>query len=350
MKGSKLIRNSDMSHTRPYIAKCQERWWEAAASAVLALFLIFCGAVSFAGSFFSAGAELRFLLEGPEWESARGVVVKRDSQVLNIAGFEVAAVHYLTIDYVIQFGNCHHAPMASRSRFSCATRNHQWPHWWPQYLEGEIFYPQNPVGRDSGHPEEVRPNQAVSASPAQFNLGHSFRSVVPVDSSVSKQFSLGSAVSMHYPHAYPSEARLLTEKMDQRPVGWLKRMGGVLLITLVGIGFLAIGINLQISAFASCYRLFRLACHGRCAKAQIVDRWIDEGKDDEGGTYSIECVAYRFQPPSGAPLFAAEINSSAYNKLRIGGEVMVKFLPRQPQICRLLVRQSGHLARSSQTT
>lgn len=74
-----------------------------------------------------------------------------------------------------------------------------------------------------------------------------------------------------------------------------------------------------------------LTFRGDTLQGRLVDQWEDAAT--EGGT--IYCVSYNFQPPSGVPRVAAEVNSSAFHRLRPGDPVKVRVVRGRPGICRL---------------
>jgi hypothetical protein len=75
-----------------------------------------------------------------------------------------------------------------------------------------------------------------------------------------------------------------------------------------------------------------LACRGRQAMAQVVDKWVEDC-----GDRNCHCVSYRFKadPSRRFVHYAAEDNDTAYHKLSVNNHVMVRFVPDRPEICRL---------------
>jgi len=80
------------------------------------------------------------------------------------------------------------------------------------------------------------------------------------------------------------------------------------------------------------YHIILLACRGRQAMAQVVDKWVEDG-----GLTNNYCVSYRFKadPSLSFVHYAAEDNDTAYHKLSVNDHVMVRFVPDRPEICRL---------------
>jgi len=145
-------------------------------------------------------------------------------------------------------------------------------------------------------------------------------------------------VSIRYMQSNPSVARLAKTSF-QNPIRFIKSRNEVLfgLPTFLGFSIICFinALGWLHSSLVSGYRLLRLGFHGRCTQAQIIDRWVNvvDGTEESVWQY---CLAYRFQPSMAPPQLAAEINSHIYHKVEIGSEVMVKFLPQHPKVCRLL--------------
>jgi len=72
-----------------------------------------------------------------------------------------------------------------------------------------------------------------------------------------------------------------------------------------------------------------LTSQGQLVQGVLFDRWVKYGKSRR------DYVAYYFEPPGQAGVIRTEINSNAYRKLRIGDSVQVRYMPEEPQICRL---------------
>ncbi|MCB0172866.1 MAG: DUF3592 domain-containing protein [Anaerolineae bacterium] len=96
--------------------------------------------------------------------------------------------------------------------------------------------------------------------------------------------------------------------------------GGI--FTFVGLALISGGVKNMSQARALAYR-------GVTAQAQVIERWTEQ--DSDGDTQY--CVSYRFTAPGHPELFRAEYNRRAYDQP--GDAVSVRYLPYQPEICRL---------------
>lgn len=78
-----------------------------------------------------------------------------------------------------------------------------------------------------------------------------------------------------------------------------------------------------------------LEARGQMIQGVLVDRWSGLGR---GSQY---CVAYYFELPwgssGGKPLIRAEVNKEAHRAYRVADPVQVRYLPDNPQVCRLEV-------------
>jgi hypothetical protein len=95
----------------------------------------------------------------------------------------------------------------------------------------------------------------------------------------------------------------------------------------------AVGSSVQVIQYLQIlYNIILLACRGRQAMAQVVDKWVEDG-----GLTNNYCVSYRFKadPSLSFVHYAAEDNDTAYHKLSVNDHVMVRFVPDRPEICRL---------------
>jgi hypothetical protein len=95
----------------------------------------------------------------------------------------------------------------------------------------------------------------------------------------------------------------------------------------------AVGPSAQVIQYLQIlYHIILLACRGRQAMAQVVDKWVEDG-----GLTNNYCVSYRFKadPSLSFVHYAAEDNDTAYHKLSVNDHVMVRFVPDRPEICRL---------------
>jgi hypothetical protein len=78
-----------------------------------------------------------------------------------------------------------------------------------------------------------------------------------------------------------------------------------------------------------------LEARGQLTQGVLLDRWSGLTR---GSQY---CVAYYFElpwgSPGGGPLVRAENNREAHRAYRVGEAVQVRYLPDNPQVCRLEV-------------
>jgi hypothetical protein len=75
-----------------------------------------------------------------------------------------------------------------------------------------------------------------------------------------------------------------------------------------------------------------LEAQGQLIQGVLLDRWSGLSR---GSQY---CVAYYFELPWGSlggPLVRAENNKEAHRAYRVGDPVQVRYLPDNPQVCRL---------------
>jgi hypothetical protein len=144
-----------------------------------------------------------------------------------------------------------------------------------------------------------------------------------VSSSLYATLTPETRVTVRYAPSEPEVARL--EQVFGRPSPFnfcISGMGG--LFTLIGL--VMIGGSLR-----SLYIARQLTSRGQPAEGVLVDRWTDT--DSEGDKTYI--VAYRFSPPGGPPVTAAEYSRKAYDTCQIGDSVEVRYLPAKPETCRL---------------
>jgi hypothetical protein len=107
-----------------------------------------------------------------------------------------------------------------------------------------------------------------------------------------------------------------------------------------GLGTL-VGLAMALYVFRNVHYLRRLRLHGRLTQAFIYDRW--EYKDLEGlATY---CIAYAFKADlpgrSVVIVSRAEQNKDIYDRYKVGDSVLVRYLPDNPNICRLEIETKG---------
>jgi hypothetical protein len=78
-----------------------------------------------------------------------------------------------------------------------------------------------------------------------------------------------------------------------------------------------------------------LEARGQLSEGVLLDRWSGLWRGSE------YCVAYYFElpwgNPGGGPLIRAEVNKEAHRTYRVGDSVRVRYLPDNPQVCRLEV-------------
>ena len=105
------------------------------------------------------------------------------------------------------------------------------------------------------------------------------------------------------------------------------------LVTLFVIAIGSVGlICVVIQSLQGLHHVILLACRGRQAMAQVVDKWVEDG-----GFTNNYYVSYRFKadPSLSFVHYAAEDNDTAYYKLSVNDHAMVRFVPDRPDICRL---------------
>ncbi|MCB0166376.1 MAG: DUF3592 domain-containing protein [Anaerolineae bacterium] len=102
--------------------------------------------------------------------------------------------------------------------------------------------------------------------------------------------------------------------------------GGI--FTFVGLAMISGGVKNMAQARALAYR-------GVTAQAQLIERWTEQ--DSDGDTHY--CVSYRFTAPGYPEVFKAEYNRLAYDLP--GDAASVRYLPYQPEICRLELRKQN---------
>ncbi len=110
-----------------------------------------------------------------------------------------------------------------------------------------------------------------------------------------------------------------------------------LVIVAMGIIFTLIGLILLPKRWQVWSKQRRLATHGRLASAKIINRWRTVDERDR----SLYCLAYEFraESPSHHPrlILAAEDNYEAYYRVQIGQTVPVRYVPDDPERCRLVI-------------
>ncbi|MCB9077738.1 MAG: DUF3592 domain-containing protein [Anaerolineaceae bacterium] len=131
-------------------------------------------------------------------------------------------------------------------------------------------------------------------------------------------------VTIRYAADHPETARLASSSITGPILFALffTVFGGI--FTFVGVAMVAGGVKNLSQARALAYR-------GVTAQARLVERWTEQDSDGD----PLFCVAYRFTAPGHPEVFKAEYNRRAYN--HPDDTVSVRYLPHQPQICRLEV-------------
>jgi hypothetical protein len=80
-------------------------------------------------------------------------------------------------------------------------------------------------------------------------------------------------------------------------------------------------------------RIRALESRGQLTQGVIFDRWL------RGSRGLSECVAYYFDLPwgsrDGSRIIRAEINGKVYRAFQIGDSISIRYLPDQPQVCRV---------------
>jgi hypothetical protein len=80
-------------------------------------------------------------------------------------------------------------------------------------------------------------------------------------------------------------------------------------------------------------RVQALKSRGQLTQGVIFDRWL------RGSRGLSQCVAYCFDLPWGSPegsrVIRAEINGQVYRAFQIGDSILIRYLPDEPQVCRV---------------
>lgn len=158
----------------------------------------------------------------------------------------------------------------------------------------------------------------------------SFVSEVDVSAMVYRDLPRGSAVPLRYVRTDPAMSWLAQEPFADS----LFRIFGTFIVCVFAWSCVLLGLLFIFCWLVCCYTLIPLALFGRRIPGRVVERWV---QTDHGQTPEY-CLSYRFQPPNGPAQLAAEINARAYRRLEAGSEVQVVFLPRRPEVCRLVLR------------
>lgn len=224
--------------------------------------------------------------------------------------------YFLAIAYSAPIQDCPKDSITAPAPALCKPKSFEWTDLWTPF--SQIGVPTTEYSLDNSALASFSPSGARSF----------FRSEVSVNSELYRALPEGSTVPLRYARSNPSVSRLAQQSfLNPIEVFW-----GVGLMIVFTYG----GIALCWGALVIGYRMTRLAWFGRLTSGLVVDRWI-ESVDGPEGTCDHYCVAFRFQPNDGPAQLAAEINARAYSRLQPGCEVMVRFLPRQPTICQLVL-------------
>jgi hypothetical protein len=98
---------------------------------------------------------------------------------------------------------------------------------------------------------------------------------------------------------------------------------------IIGLLLLAFQGGLFIKGMLDWQKDQAITGRGQLAQGVLIDRWVRRGRG------RVDCVAYYFEPLGHTGVVRAEMNFKAYRALRIGDAVQVRYLPDQPQVCRL---------------
>jgi hypothetical protein len=186
-----------------------------------------------------------------------------------------------------------------------------------EIVEGVILSRHEGIGEQSDWVEyQIGPLLKDKSSPALH------RNQAVVDGDTYSSLRPRSKVLIRYLPAAPKINRL-----DQQ-----QPLIGNLATLLFGAIFAVGSIALVIQYLQILYHIILLACRGRQAMAQVVDKWVEDC-----GDRNCHCVLYRFEadPSRRFVHYAAEDNDTAYHKLSVNDHVMVRFVPDRPEICRL---------------
>lgn len=98
---------------------------------------------------------------------------------------------------------------------------------------------------------------------------------------------------------------------------------------MVGLLLLALQGSLFVKGMLDWQKDQALTNRGELVEGVLFDRWVRRRRG------RVDCVAYYFEPPGYSGVIRAEINPEAFRTLRVGDAVQVRYLPDQPQVCRL---------------
>jgi hypothetical protein len=186
-----------------------------------------------------------------------------------------------------------------------------------EITEGVILSRHEGIGEQSDWVEyQIGPLLKDKSSPALH------RNQAVVDGDTYSSLRPRSKVLIRYLPAAPEINRL-----DQhQPL-----IGDLVTLFVIAIGSVGL-ICVVIQLLQGLHHVILLACRGRQAMAQVVDKWVEDG-----GFTNNYYVSYRFKadPSLSFVHYAAEDNDTAYHKLSVNDHVMVRFVPDRPEICRL---------------
>lgn len=143
-----------------------------------------------------------------------------------------------------------------------------------------------------------------------------------VSNSEYQAYAPDTSVTIRYAAVQPETARLADKSITGSIVFALffTIFGGV--FALIGLAMISGGVKNMSQARALAYR-------GVTTQARLIERWTEQ--DSDGDTQY--CVSYRFIAPGHPEVFRAEYSRRAYDLP--GDIVSVRYLPYQPEICRL---------------
>lgn len=113
--------------------------------------------------------------------------------------------------------------------------------------------------------------------------------------------------------------------------------GFIFMLPFVVVPLLIVGIQgwMMVKGVLDWQKVKALEERGQLTQGVLLDRWSGMSR---GSRY---CLAYYFELPWGhpgsGPLVRAEVNREAHRAYRVGDLVQVRYLPDNPQVCRLEV-------------
>ena len=166
-----------------------------------------------------------------------------------------------------------------------------------------------------------------------------YRYDVPLPQGDRSRFTHTESVSRKTYEALPIESRITIRYAANDPEiaritehsRFFEKVVMLIFFMLFGGVFVLVGLWLLYSSWQGISNARALAQRGLLTTARLTDRW--EERDSDGDPQY--CVAVRFAVPDGPEVHVAEYNYKAYNQLVEGDPVTVRYLPHNPQICRL---------------